>query len=171
MKHDNENKRIEVKYKGKKYKVIEVIIDMPEYPVFQRKSVDQIELVTEEIASTTPSEVSSDKIGSTDLLPWEERFDKKFCYQKGHICDELLRSGTNAEQVKDFIRTVREEAQREVLEEVKEIISKHNARILNQFQQQGTPEMPIIAYDERVCLIPAMTKATEETLSLLDNKN
>lgn len=60
-----------------------------------------------------------------------------------------------------------EEAKREVLEEVKEIISKHNARILNEFQQQGTPDMPFIAYDERVCLIPAMTKATEETLSTI----
>jgi len=54
-------------------------------------------------------------------------------------------------------------------EGVKEIIGKHNARILNQFQLQGTSEMPFIAYDERVCLIPAMTKATEETMNLLSN--
>lgn len=38
-------------------------------------------------------------------------------------------------------------------------IAKYNAEILNQFQQQGTAEMPMIAYDERVCLIPAIEKA------------
>ncbi len=47
-----------------------------------------------------------------------------------------------------------------------EDIAKHNANILNQFQLQGTAEMPMIAYDERVCLIPAMEKAME----LLTNK-
>lgn len=41
----------------------------------------------------------------------------------------------------------------------KEDIAKYNAEILNQFQQQGTAEMPMIAYDERVCLIPAIEKA------------
>lgn len=40
-------------------------------------------------------------------------------------------------------------------------ISKHNAMILNEFQNQGTPQMPLIAYDERVCLIPAITKVME----------
>ena len=39
-----------------------------------------------------------------------------------------------------------------------EDISKHNAMILNEFQNQGKPDMPIIAYDERVCLIPAITR-------------
>lgn len=47
------------------------------------------------------------------------------------------------------------------------IISKHNARILNQFQLQGTKDMPMIAYDERVCLVPAMEIATKDTLSSL----
>lgn len=51
------------------------------------------------------------------------------------------------------------------------IIGKHNARILNHFQEQGTPEMPIIAYDERVCLIPAINKAMEETLASIKNTN
>lgn len=60
--HDtNENKIIEVKYKGKKYKVIEVIIDMPECAVFQRKTVDEIELVTDD-DSAPPSEVSTEDI-------------------------------------------------------------------------------------------------------------
>jgi hypothetical protein len=43
----------------------------------------------------------------------------------------------------------------------KKDIGKYNAIILNEFQKQGTPEMPIIAYDERVCLIPAINKALE----------
>jgi len=40
-----------------------------------------------------------------------------------------------------------------------EDITKYNVELLNQFQQQGTADMPIIAYDERVCLIPAIQKA------------
>jgi hypothetical protein len=48
-----------------------------------------------------------------------------------------------------------------ILEErVKETIGKHNARILNHFQLFGE--------DERVALIPAITKATEETLPSLN---
>ena len=47
-----------------------------------------------------------------------------------------------------------------ILEErIKETIGKHNARILNHFQLFGE--------DERVALIPAITKATEETLPSL----
>lgn len=37
-----------------------------------------------------------------------------------------------------------------------EVVGKHNARILNEFQ--------LLGQDERVFLIPAMTKATKETL-------
>jgi len=43
----------------------------------------------------------------------------------------------------------------------KEDIARYNADILNQFQLQGTADMPFIAYDERVCLIPAIEKAFE----------
>lgn len=52
---------------------------------------------------------------------------------------------------------------KEIVEWSKELIGKHNARILNEFQKQGTAEMPLIAYDERICLIPAITIAMEET--------
>lgn len=38
-------------------------------------------------------------------------------------------------------------------------IGKYNARILNEFQNCGTADMPMIAYDEKVCLIPAIKKA------------
>lgn len=51
--------------------------------------------------------------------------------------------------------------------EVREIIGRHNARILNAFQLQGTIDMPMIAYDERVCLVPAIEIATKETLAAL----
>ncbi len=51
--------------------------------------------------------------------------------------------------------------------EIEQVISKHNARILNEFQKQGKPDMPFIAYDERICLIPAMKIATDETLAIL----
>lgn len=42
-----------------------------------------------------------------------------------------------------------------------EDIGKYNASILNYFQQQGTKDMPFIAYDERVCLIPAIILAMD----------
>jgi len=51
--------------------------------------------------------------------------------------------------------------------EWREILGKHNARILNEFQKQGKPDMPFIAHDERICLIPAIEIATKETLSEL----
>jgi len=47
----------------------------------------------------------------------------------------------------------------------REDIGKYNAHILNEFQNQGTPEMPFVDYDERVCLVPAIKKA----MDLLDN--
>ena len=52
-------------------------------------------------------------------------------------------------------------------EDIKKLIREHNARILNEFQLQGTADMPIIAYDERVCLKPAMEKATKETFETM----
>lgn len=64
-----------------------------------------------------------------------------------------------------------EEGREEIDQKITEIIGRHNARILNEFQKQGTPEMPLIAYDETICLIPAMTKATEETLGILNKKD
>ena len=73
--------------------------------------------------------------------------------------------------MKEFISDILSQSEQRVRKEMVEVLGKHNARILNYFQQQGTPDMPMIAYDERVCLIPAMNKATEETLSLLSNPN
>ena len=51
----------------------------------------------------------------------------------------------------------------EIERENQELIGRHNARILNQFQTEMKPDMPLIAYDERVALIPAITKIAEET--------
>ncbi len=61
------------------------------------------------------------------------------------------------------IETLFAQQKKEIVEWSKELIGKHNARILNEFQKQGTAEMPLIAYDERICLIPAITIAMEET--------
>jgi len=68
---------------------------------------------------TPPSEVSSDKIGSTDLLPWEEIYDDRDFY-----CIEYL---DTLEEIKDFIKKevipkVREEAKREEQERIIELV-------------------------------------------------
>lgn len=62
-----------------------------------------------------------------------------------------------------------------VKETIGRIIPQHNARILNEFQAQGKPDMPMIAYDVNVCLVPAIIKATKDTveselLSLIKDK-
>lgn len=62
-----------------------------------------------------------------------------------------------------FRKHLLSQQRKEIVEWSKQLIGKHNARILNEFQKQGTTEMPFIAYDERVCLIPAITIAMEET--------
>ena len=61
----------------------------------------------------------------------------------------------------------REEAVREERKRIKLIIDTHNARILNEFQLRGKPDMPFVTYAERVCLVPAMKIATEQTLQAL----
>lgn len=67
------------------------------------------------------------------------------------------------QKIKDFIQTLLSQQRKEIVEWSKELIRKHNARILNEFQKQGTADMPFIAYDERICLIPAITIAMKET--------
>ena len=52
-----------------------------------------------------------------------------------------------------------------VKELLPDIIGKHNAKILNEFQGQMKPDLPMICFDERVALIPAIEKATKETLA------
>ncbi len=88
-------------------------------------------------------------------------------YEEGYIEGQKHAFGVDRERVKEEGRKAGRE---EMAEETRSLIEKHNARILNEFQAQGTPNMPMIAYDERVCLIPAMTKATEETFALLPAK-
>ena len=48
-----------------------------------------------------------------------------------------------------------------------ERIGKHNAGVLNEFQLQMKPNLPMICSDERVALIPAIEIATKETLAPL----
>lgn len=69
---------------------------------------------------------------------------------------------SDREQVRPYLEefsTLLDEIEREN----QELIGRHNARILNQFQTEMKPDMPLIAYDERVALIPAITKIAEET--------
>lgn len=51
----------------------------------------------------------------------------------------------------------------EIEKENQKLIGRHNARILNQFQLEMKPDIPLVAYDERVALIPAIIKIAEET--------
>ena len=57
-----------------------------------------------------------------------------------------------SEQIKQSLLIIQKETARDMMK-------CHNANILNEFQNQGTADMPFIAYDERVCLIPAIEKA------------
>ena len=90
---------------------------------------------------------------------WREKFDEKFCDENGYVITGELRTT----KLKHFIQSELSQERKEIVEWSKQLIGKHNARILNEFQKQGTTEMPFIAYDERVCLIPAITIAMEET--------
>ena len=93
---------------------------------------------------------------------WRDRFDDeitshKWVFENPETIDKTL------DYVKSFIESELSQQRKEIVEWSKQLIGKHNARILNEFQKQGTTEMPFIAYDERVCLIPAITIAMEET--------
>mgnify|MGYP001593251195 FL=1 len=89
---------------------------------------------------------------------------------KPHFVEWKQSETTSAEDAIDWLVsrfTLQRKEMREMVEgrkDIEDIISRHNARILNEFQLQGKPDMPMIAYDERICLIPAMEKATKETL-------
>ncbi len=95
-----------------------------------------------------------------DKKPW---YVVEFRKMWGAITKET--SGFTTEKIEDLLEkvasTTRAEAMRECVEVFYDFIGKHNAKILNEFQMQGKPDMPFIAYDERACLIPAMTKACE----------
>lgn len=84
----------------------------------------------------------------------------------------ITNQGINYTGEKDWalnkIKSLLSQSEQRVRKEMVEVLGKHNARILNYFQQQGTPDMPMIAYDERVCLIPAIKKATHETCDIIN---
>lgn len=67
----------------------------------------------------------------------------------------------------DFLRTTLITLHQKHQEELEKVIGQHNARILNAFQLEMKPDMPMVCYDERISLIPAMEKATRETLQAL----
>lgn len=114
--------------------------------------------------------------------PWEDRFDEQiFPFCKPEDCSLYTVPNISTKnkcwiienklgEVKEFIRYLLSLQATQEREGIERIINEHNGRILNEFQLQGTADMPIIAYDERVCLKPAMKIATEETLSTLKEK-
>jgi hypothetical protein len=92
---------------------------------------------------------------------WRKRFDKES--EENPLAWHI---DTRDKWAKDFISKVEQQAITRTRLEVREIIGKHNAEILNEFQLQIKPEMPMICYDERIALIPAMEIATKKTLAL-----
>lgn len=93
----------------------------------------------------------------------EDRFKDRL--QPIEVFDELIAELTKIVHLRE------QQAITSERERTEKLISEHNTRILNAFQLQGNSEMPIIAYDERICLIPAIKIATKETLySLLKSK-
>ena len=97
---------------------------------------------------------------------WRERFNEEF----GNAGDMGTFAVLDEENVKRFITSELSQQAQEFEEMIEGIINGHNAEILNEFQLQGKPDMPMIAYDERVCLLPAMEIATKKTLSSLLSK-
>ena len=95
---------------------------------------------------------------------WEEEFDKNLQWVEiDGLQIKFVTMKNTYIDLKSFVRKTISQQRKEIVEWSKQLIGKHNARILNEFQKQGTTEMPFIAYDERVCLIPAITIAMEET--------
>lgn len=110
-----------------------------------------------QIGSSTACEyvvVVEDATPTPAVEKWEEKL-KVMILSRG--------MGVSLNDCVNYVRSLREADRKRIVDE----IAKHNARILNHFQLQGTPEMPMIAYDERVCLVPAIEAATKETLTNL----
>ncbi len=115
---------------------------------------------------TPQSEVSASRMDTPSGVPtnhsmeeeWNRRFDRAF------PVDTIARRA----EIKSFISLEVAKAEKDERKRVRglveKIISEHNARVLNEFQLQGKPDIPMIAYDERICLIPAMEIATKDTL-------
>lgn len=53
------------------------------------------------------------------ISTYEERFDEKFCYNKGHYLDGLLRSDLTDNELKSFLRQFAADLIREAFEAVK----------------------------------------------------
>lgn len=124
---------------------------------------------------TTAREVLAACSEKKDLVEegWEEEFDETFGKEQGVVLDLF----PHVPALKSFIREKLEQARREGNYELykqgkfegkaeerarlaKEVIGRHNARILNEYQNLGLG-------DERVLWKPIET-ATEETLALLN---
>lgn len=102
---------------------------------------------------------------SAENNSWEKEFDEAVKKQN----NEGSPYWPDWDSVKSFISTTIEKSLEEQRGRFEKILGEHNNRILNEFQLQGKSDMPFIAYDERVCLVPAMTIATKETLQIIQN--
>lgn len=80
---------------------------------------------------------------------------------------KYLKASEFTRELKSLVKSQIKSVEDKVRGEMENVISKHNARILNEFQLKGKPALPFITYDERVCLIPAMEIATKETLKTI----
>lgn len=89
-----------------------------------------------------------------------EEFNKEFQSSYAH---PFAFDNETHKQMNFFLQSQLSTLLDEIERENQELIGRHNARILNQFQTEMKPDMPLIAYDERVALIPAITKIAEET--------
>lgn len=66
---------------------------------------------------------------------WEEKFDKKFTYPKGHLLDELLRSGLKEQMIKDFIHQTLTEERERIVGMLEGMMYKNNDE---RFDKDGT---------------------------------
>lgn len=99
---------------------------------------------------------------------WEKEFDDKVGgLLVKHV--ELKEGYTTYQEIKLFTRNLLTRTRADERKRIWDIIGKHNARILNEFQLQGKPDLPMVAYDERVCLIPAIEIATKKTFDELSD--
>ena len=77
----------------------------------------------------------------------------------------------NLPRLKGFISSLLKEEREKWNKNVEKIICKHNANILNEFQLQAKPDLPLVWFDEKVVLIPAIEKAMESLPSILKTLN
>ncbi len=117
---------------------------------FSNTTTGKGQLYLEENMSYEGVKEVGEPAGLYDIEPkpqesWEKEFDEQFLTDFDMEIVDWAVDNPSHEEIKSFIHNL-----------LKDTISKHNARILNEFQRQGQ--------DERPHLIPAIEIATKETL-------